>query len=819
MKYTSRLIALTVTAVLATSSIPLAGSASVSLHASGYSQENSWPEELTQTVKEAKEAFEQEHTISPDMADRLAASKELLLAAATAHLTLIPKSPQQTKASLPDDWRFWCEAAKPWKDSRLLPVLLDWTADFPMDVYDSRSYVQLVTSLLSDNDKDLMLHRLSTANRDGARIVLTILEDKGWLDESRIGEWLTAYSGKPQQDGILDYLVYQQKTDSLMHAYDQQYLTADQKKRLITSLIGLSAPHSAVQDWLRHLAATTIEPSIEQMIDQVLVLDHGDNDAVERLYRSGTIYGYLAPLNGRVEKILADKYPSGELADGIRQYEAIRGSYFYGLDDTTWYSSEGNDFANPEQAIEQWLAYLKKFPHHPAADDAAYRLARCYQLAGDGESALYWLDQAVSLGDRDMGYDARGVLLFVLDVEMSASKLSAVRPERLPAWMKPWISYSQAVETMRERRYGEAAQLLRSFTAAYAGKDLFTEAYKAVREDGGAELSFAPEPYPFWEQVNKQLALAERMAKLTEEAQAAVGAEKADKQYALAAAIYREPLLYYNHLWQGQRQDFFWFGHIKEMSYYEPLERYIARFNHLVQAIDQFQAVDLGQASQATAAKALFSTALSYSKLIDYGEEISFYSSASVLANKMQAYAKQLVDSYPDSELADDALMLSFHYSHDKQWLEQLISRYPDGDQVLEAGQLLARLEARQSGQGQDEEERPYYDPGYSARYEHLRLDDKRLPASVQSWIEENSAVPYHGTLEEGEWVYVLLSAGEGSEIDYMSMNSQGAHMRVVWQQRASAEGSKQPQMMLARVKKSFVPDTEWIWKMYAPES
>ncbi|TBL71093.1 hypothetical protein [Paenibacillus thalictri] len=777
---------------------------------------------LQRTLKDAMAEYKKEGTIPAASLNELAAAKEQLMPYAIKQLSLQPApgpSSSWKNATVLPDWRFWAEAVLPWNDSRLFQPLLDWTYAFPVELYDMAPYTRLFGSLLTEQNRTITLERLEAADRKGMQVLLQLLQAKEWLSGEQLSEWLDRYAGKPQQEGIIDFLdanrwTNQQYGDILRQSYDAGKLSQQQKKAVVGSIANGPQYSPDIRQWLSGIAvsAEAGQTSIEQEIDQQLVLRHGDRAAAERLYRSGLAKGYLVPLNGRVEKVLADMYPDGELAAGIRQYEAIRGKpYFYGLADD-WYSSEGLDFANPEQAIKPWQEFIEKYPQHPAADDAAYRLARCYQLSGRGEQALYWLNQAAQLGDRDLGYDARGMLLFTLDVEMSPESLAAVDTQVLPSWLKPWVEYSGAVETMRAGQYREAANKLQAFIDTYDGNDLFEQAYAYSREDT-AEYIEPEAAYPFWEKVKEQQKLTERIAVLAEAVDRAAGSEQADKRYALAAAIYREPLLYYNHLWRETRQGFFWFGHIKEMDYYEPLDRYIGRFNHLAQAIEQFKQIDLAQASKQTAAKTLFSIALSYSKLSYFSEEVSFYMSGVKLNEYVAQYANELIERDPGSELADDALMLIYYHTQDKRYLEQVVSDYADGDKAGEAQKLLKELAEKE----QTQEHPAYwrYVDGYGVRSERLDPDDGRLPESVQRWVREHRAEPYHGTMEDGDWTYVLLTADEGKVLSYMYIGSAASRMQVSSNETPAPLDTKLPRVMLERVKTKFVPAGEWTWKIY----
>ena len=179
---------------------------------------------------------------------------------------------------------------------------------------------------------------------------------------------------------------------------------------------------------------------------------------------------------------------------------------------------------------------------------------------------------------------------------MKAEGLEQLDTGKLPAWAKEWASYSLAVEYLRERQYRKASEALQQFIDTYETKQPQPFDHETESRQWNAY-------YPFWQHVKEQYSHAVELAQLQEQANLETGAEKAKKQYELAAYISKKPSLYYNHLWRGERQAFFWLGQIKSMDYHTALDRYIGRFNHLVQAADAFSQVDLEAADEWTGAK------------------------------------------------------------------------------------------------------------------------------------------------------------------------------------------------------------------------
>ncbi len=624
----------------------------------------------------AQAEFRDNGTLTAETADRFRQRKEMAVPIVVERLSL--RTPT-------DDIPFWLAVAQAVEDEGMLEPLLRWLPEPPAGFYEHflwrEAFFQALSAYITEDNQADLIRQMDGTNAQSAALILELLESKHLLTEERIQAWEDRYFGRPPFEGIVQFLMMSRKNEALMRLYDRKNLSAADRRRVVESLAWSSPFGTSERTWLRRQARQTDDPYIEQLIDAQLVWKHGDREAAARLYDSGDKHGFALPLFSEVERFLVNTVPDGTLAQGIRQYEQVRGRSYFIRPEGGGYEPGGDDYDQPERAIPRWEAFLRDYPLHPAADDAAYRLARCYEMTGEYEKALYWFNQAVGLGDRDMIYDAEGLFLYVLDVEMTSADFARWDGRSLPAWVAPWAAYSQAVERMRDRDYGQAVEELKAFIAEYDGQDVFQGVFDADPESAMAGRT-GGESYPFWERVKEQLGLAEQLMALDRAAKEAEGPDRARKQYELAAAIYHQPLLYYNHLWRGERQTFFWFGHIKTMGGNEALGRYIARFNHLVQAQAAFAQIDPDQADAETGAKTLFSMALGYGKLIEYGDEIAFYDTDAHLAQQLVETAKALLARYPDSPLADDGMMLMYDYTGDSAWLDEIVQRYPTGDQA-----------------------------------------------------------------------------------------------------------------------------------------
>lgn len=699
-----------------------------------------------------------------------------------------------SKGYVYEEWSFWIELAKQLRDERLLPVLLHWTAD-KRYVPDSDVWMEAVEALLPQGKENELLSLLDQANANGVNLLLTIYAKRKPITDQQMEEWLKRYVTSPNIGGFVSVIAVQPNGNERLKKLFGTRKGATGLDRAI--VVGIDFDKD--REWLTRIAKSTADPWIEQTIDMNLAYEHGDQDAVRRLFESGEKSGYQVQIGGPVEKLIIASYPDGMLARGIKQYEKITGKpYFYGGDDEEWYKAKGADYDQPQVGITQWQAFRKAFPNHPAADDAAYRLARCYQISGQYDQALVWFEQAMNSGDSDMGYNASGQFLFVMDVNMGQTEFAQLEKTAMPDWKHIWLRYSKAVDLLRANQYDQAASELQLLIKAYDGTDVFAD---SVLKDTWTDYSDA---FAFWDNVKKQLETAKKLAKVKQAIEQATGVEKARKQYELAADIFHDEFTYYNYLWSGQRQSFFWIGQVRDMEYSKSLDQYVGRLNNLLQAAEQFAAIELDQADAETGAKALYSQALSYSKLTGYGTEVAFHSTQAMLIAQLLETGEKLLKRYPESELADDTLLLMYHYSHELGYLERLLKQYPKGDQAA----LAKRLQKEAQSAKNTAYKRPN-DFLSSLPYQTLSEEDWRTPASIKKWAEVSSGGKrFEGTIEENGWTYFLINLEKNATATLMNLEVDRNNCYVIYKINNPAINQKTQgkQGLLVRVPSRFLP-------------
>lgn len=449
------------------------------------------------------------------------------------------------------------------------------------------------------------------------------------------------------------------------------------------------------------------------------------------------------------ERELAAQYPGSFLARGIRAYEAVRGRPYFEWDRVAnegdyWPRWEhGNRFYEPEREIPGWLGYLAAYRHHPAADDAAYRLGRSYEIQGDYLQAVRWLYAATALPDGEMAYHARGRIIWILDALLDEAQLQALAAANRIPDLEPALGYSLAVRALRAGRYDEAVRELDAVLARYGAAPL------------PERLAAPHSPYSgwryegFWHRVREQREQAARLRDLA-------GRTDPESRYELAATMHHDEFLFYNHLWALGRQTYLsdFAGHAlaalqgdMDSTYH----RWVAESNNYIQAAAAFAPLAGAPATEPAAvhadiaARAAYSRALALTKLLHYGPDVTLWRSYREIHDQAVAAFEQVVSDFPRHPLAADALLSLGFLRQDRSYFDRILREYPRSDAAA-----TARAAAL-----------PDYQPYslYTALpFRYIRLGE--APAEVQEWVRTHLAQAYTGSLSVGDSTYLLASSG-----------------------------------------------------------
>jgi|GEM_PF-2421141 len=434
-----------------------------------------------------------------------------------------------------------------------------------------------------------------------------------------------------------------------------------------------------------------------------------------------------APIHWPLEKELAERYPDSFFAKGIQAYEAVRGrSYFAidrnGPDGGRWPWEYGNRWYDPDREIPGWLGYLETYRRHEGADDAAYRLGRCYEIKGEYDQALHWLLEATGLGDGEMAYHARGRMVWILDALLDGSTLRSLKVDPR---LRPALDYSIAVRDLRAGRYGAAVGVLDRLLGQ-AGPTPLPNTWPTYAFD-------------FWAGVQRQRDQAAKLQTLAQSAQP-------EDRYALAALIYHDELIFYNNLWANGRGSYLGFGgHVQQAleGDMEPAyERWMAESNNYAQAARLFQALSLSTTGK-VAEKAAYSRAMALARVGDYAGAELLAQPAALTEETVRAL-QEFVARFPRADLTPEALLSLAFITGDRSYFDRILKEFPRSDAALTAKGPLESRGAK----------------GFSSvPFRYLTLEE--APADVAQWARSLLGKPGSAEMSAGGDTYLFASRGE----------------------------------------------------------
>ncbi len=646
---------------------------------------------------------------------------------------------------------------------------------------------------------------LAQAQLSGADRVAVI----GWLWRAQEKEPDAAYRCNQL------FTLYQLGETKALETLDGLYAglaSARERADLISIIAGSNlswqqeAGKNGLIDWLWKTAGTDALPYCRQECLAALYnTDLGREKALEQFVRDTDQNGVAAPAQGerafqvdwRLLKDISQKYPQSYLGRGIKAYEAVRGQPYFEIDraeesfEVIWVPPYGDEEYDLDREIPGWEKFLAEFPGHPAADDAAYRLARCYEIKGRFADAVKTMQKARFAPDGDMRYASDGRLVYILDVRMTYDQLKALSLEKLEPPLDDFVSYSLAVKEIRRDGFQQAAARLEEFLK----QDELTEDQVILPFDHLNEYYLSEnDKYDFRGSVEKQLTEVKKLAGL--QSQWDKSKDPADL-YQLAAAIFHNEMLYYNHLWAGQRQYYNWLGYINATGHgHAPAEmavfvREMINYNH---SLPYFQQVYQDQSSAPELkARALYSAGLCCIGLDEWGEDASFGFNLSEITEKIISIYQQFVQEYPDSSMADDALLALGAYTGDAAYPQRILEEYPESDTIEKAKSLIKEMES------------PYYRPGnlyygWAVPFKIIARDDVSVPQEIREWAAANILQPFTGSKNLAGWSYLLVAAGEkptaGYSVGVISVSGSPDKLKVYYRLDSPAPGQTEAQVV-----------------------
>ena len=455
-------------------------------------------------------------------------------------------------------------------------------------------------------------------------------------------------------DDRLDFLEKPAAFSAALAVYDRLGVPA--RASLITELHYVRwREHPDEKDWAPWLAHEQ-DPVIRRLIyyyqnNPTAYLDAMAEDGARPAPAAGPLWDW--------ERRAVTAAPESWHAQGIKAYEAVRGESYWEIDRANrreW----GDAYYQCDREIPGWTDFLANWSRHDAADDAAYRLGRCYEITRDYTEALRWLDAVPTLGDGAMTYHAQKRIVWILDVMLDEPTID--RLEISPA-LQPAAAYTVAVKRMRTGHYAEAVT---AFDALLARWD-------------GTPITVSPTEPAFWDRVKEQRDKAARLALLS-------AADTPQARYDLAALMFHDGFLFYNYLWAHGRQFYYMTAEQAVEREKKPeVVRWVADQNNLIQSLAAFDKVPAPLQD-----KAAYSKAIALAQLLGYGRDVSLWRPSYQLQADAVAALEEMVANYPDSPLAPDALLTLGFVQENDAYFQRLLREYPTSNAAVTARMQLA---------------------------------------------------------------------------------------------------------------------------------
>lgn len=157
---------------------------------------------------------------------------------------------------------------------------------------------------------------------------------------------------------------------------------------------------------------------------------------------------------------IAQKYPQSKFIKGCREYGDLTGKSYFDGALRSKAIRDRNAKKAPVEVSKDWVEWLSRYPNHPGADDATYRLARSLQEQNDimGATRLWIKMMTQPMGDKDAIYLAYPHLRSLLDVGLTTEQLETLLTEPSNKQVAPLLQYALAVKYARVQNYAKALQ-------------------------------------------------------------------------------------------------------------------------------------------------------------------------------------------------------------------------------------------------------------------------------------------------------------------------------------------------------------------------
>lgn len=437
---------------------------------------------------------------------------------------------------------------------------------------------------------------------------------------------------------------------------------------------------------------------------------------------------------------MVQKYPDSKFVQATREYGNLTGRSYFGGELRSPMLLERLSQKTSAQKLASWQDWLNRYPDHPGADDATYFLARSLQNQNQIMPALdRWVELITqSIGDGDAQYLAWPHLRTLLDVGLTTDQLQQALNQYQTQPIAPLFRYALAVHQARNQDYAAALQTSETLDLTQMPESILGSYYNP-QLFSNYNLGWRMNP------VYTPASIQQRMqAMLTEQRQGwqklqqLQATNRPASGYELASAWAGEGgwKLGYLAVWDDQRTSVLPTG-----TWSDDYCQIFWVCNIQLHGVDTVRA-SYQQGSQNTIALSLYESLLKQKDLPIAIQEKALFMKAATLLSQWEDYSlgetfrihppigvqssvqaadpspgdsedayqaweqqyNQIEQDYltaldqsiaqleaivPQSQYMDDLLFSRFILSQQNQYLEKIVTQYPEGDRAAEARFLL----------------------------------------------------------------------------------------------------------------------------------
>jgi TolA-binding protein len=397
-------------------------------------------------------------------------------------------------------------------------------------------------------------------------------------------------------------------------------------------------------------------------------------------------FNMLSELDPLAMLEITNKYPESKFTKSCKEYRAV----FPG--DTYFRGNSINSFRRPFLYAGEFKIhtdFAQKYPYHPALNDILYRRARAYEIDGKYSEAIDSYLSSIEVGDIDVFHDvAADRILFIADKLMNSDSITQFISSHPNNRLNPYFQYTRAIHYLREGKLDLARKDIMRFTKdkkGIPGKNF----QGAVYVNNSTYLNTY-----FWSEVKKQEQFLEKL-------------ENIRHQMPQDKALYEEAIFWINNdftstnllgVEAGPSGDLIpssWDNTTSANTALINRDDYRRAINNRKKDNRYLNSINALGKILKTYPNSEYLVKAKYSIGLNYYFMYKKYRFDDLDPSQLGINTfKEFVNQFPDSSMADDALISIADMTRDpnekSQALQQIINKYPSGDRKRDADKMIS---------------------------------------------------------------------------------------------------------------------------------